>query len=333
MSVRGLLTAGLLAGCAASTSETEVGVRTVYFAPAGKVGVADEITPPGSTAVFFRPTTEWRAYDVAPRELRLRGEEALTFRTADGVEVRLEATVGWRIKPESAPHVRKFVGASTDEVQAVLVDPVARTMLGDALGTLSVDGLADPTLREARGEEARRRLAERLQPEGVDVAGVSVGEYRLAAPYAAPDQARRRAVREAARLAERTAALEAEVAGDLEEVHALAEQALQEAQVDAARRRQEADASYAERRQAAEALRAETARRVDALRIRVQALAGPGGRTLVKRRLVEALREKDLVLVPAGSVNVPTDPDGLVPAREAVSETGDEVSPVGGVEP
>jgi hypothetical protein len=77
--------------------------------------------------------------------------------------------------------------------------------------------------------------------------------------------------------------------------------ALAEAEGIALKRRLEGDAIFYEKSRQAEAIRIEKRLQADALIERAQALSGTGGRNMVKLKVAEKLKGKQIIFVPAGT--------------------------------
>ncbi len=305
----GLIGACLLVGCAASTESTEVGVRTVHVSLLGGRGVQQEVYPQGQTYFFFRPTSEWTVFEVGVQNLEMlretgegsrKGDDSLRFKTIDGNDISVNVTVAWSVDPSLAPYVLQFVGDSTLEVEQKLVRPVSRTVIRDVLNQLTSEEYYQADRRFQMAEEARERLDRILGQEGVLIEQVLLGEHKFNTTYEQIIRDKKVAEQEAARLSSETEAAAEEMKRDLEKAKGQVSKSMEEVLGESKKRRLEADAIYFERQRQAEAILAEKRANAEGLTAQAKALAGSGGRNMVKLKVAEALKGKDILFMPAG---------------------------------
>ncbi len=307
-----LLSVGLLGltACSASTESTEIGVRVVKATVIGSKGVQDDIYPQGGTYFFFRPLSDWYIYDVGLQNLQMTrehgegsrvGDDSLRFKTIDGNDISVNVTIAWNIDPTMAPYIARFVGTSTDEVQEKLVRPVSRTVVRDVLNQLTSEEYYAAERRFAMGEQARERLSLILNQEGIIVEQVLLGEHKFNPEYEQTIKDKKVAEQEASRLVAETEAAGAEMERDLEKAKGRVSQAVEDAKGVAGRKRLEADAIFFEREKQAEAILAEKRASAEGLTAKAKAMAGSGGRSMVKLKVAESLKGKEIVFVPAGT--------------------------------
>jgi regulator of protease activity HflC (stomatin/prohibitin superfamily) len=303
------LLASLFTGCTASTESTEVGVRVVKWSPLGGTGVQSQIYTQGGTYFFFRPLSEFAVYDVGLQNLemlrepggRRTSDESLRFKTVDGNDISVNVTIAWSVDPEKAPYVLQFVGGSTREVEEKLVWPVSRTVVRDVLNQLTSEQYYNAQQRFRMGEEAKRRLNLILASEGIVVENVLLGEHKFNQTYEQIIRDKKVAEQEAARLKSETEAAREEMKRDLERAKGAVGREIEEATGDSAKRRLEADGIFFERQRQAEAILAEKRARAEGLTERARALSGAGGQNMVKIKVAESLRGKQILFVPAGA--------------------------------
>lgn len=298
---------GTLTGCTASTDSTEVGVRIVLVGLSP--GIQDDIYLQGGTYFFLRPFSEWLTYDTALQNLEMSrehatgdryGDDSLRFKTIDGNDISVNCTIAWRIREESAPYLARFVGQSTAEVGEKLVRPVSRTVVRDVLNQLTSEAYYNSKQRFESAEDARDRLNAILEPEGVHVDEVLLGEHKFNETYEKTIHDKKVAEQEAARLVSAAEAAGEELKRDLQRSLGEVRKAVEQAKGEAEKKRLEADATYYENQQQAEAILAERRAKAEALRARAKALSGAGGKSMVKLEVAKALQGKKLVFVPAG---------------------------------
>jgi regulator of protease activity HflC (stomatin/prohibitin superfamily) len=283
------------------TGPTEVGV--VF----NKLTHSLERMPPGATYFFLPFVNDWNAYDVSQRSLIMnadtsggdrRGKDDLRFKTRDGNDIDTDVTVRWRIDPTRVGVVWRQVARSSDEVEHRLVRPLARTYVRDVLNRLDSEEFYNPRLRFAAASDATRLLAERLQPYGVIVESVLLGDFSFKHDYQRLINQRKEAEKQAEKLEAEIHAtqegnqanLQAKVAQLTQEFTAAQggfEQAKRESDAYVVKRQQQAQATLAERNAAAEGIRRERA-----------ALNSSAGDAYVNLQLIEALQKKEIRQIP-----------------------------------
>jgi regulator of protease activity HflC (stomatin/prohibitin superfamily) len=304
-----------LAGCSASTEATEVGVRTVNFALFGQTGVMAEPYSQGATYFFPRWWSDFSVYDVGVQNLSMlraqvegdrQGDDAVRFKTVDGNDISVDVTIAWTIPPEKTPYVRQFVGKNTQEVGDKLVRPTSRTVVRDVLNQLTSEEFYQADKRSALTEEARARLNRVLEPEGVHVEQVLLGEHKFNPQYEQTIGDKKVAEQEASRLLSETEAAGEEMKRDLEKAKGEVSKQIETARGEAEKRHLEADAIYFEKDKQAEAILAEKKAHAEGLLAQAKAMSGAGGRSMVKMQVADALAGKTLVFVPSGGMDLRT---------------------------
>lgn len=299
-----------LSGCTATTESTEVGVRTVKASLFGPRGVEETVYPQGGTYFFLRPLSDWDVFDVGIQNLVMvrehgdggrRSDDSLRFKTIDGNDVSVNVTMAWSILPDKAPYLVQFVGQGNEEVEEQLVRPVSRAVVRDVLNQLTSEEYYRASRRFETAEEARERLNSVLEPEGVTIHQVLLGEHKFNGTYEQIIKDKKVAEQEAERLVSETEASAAERHRDLERARGKVQKAIEEALGSSRKRELEGEAIYFERQKQAEAILAEKRASAEGLREQARALAGSGGKQMVKLRIAEALQGKDIVFIPAGS--------------------------------
>jgi regulator of protease activity HflC (stomatin/prohibitin superfamily) len=283
------------------TGPTEVGV--VF----NKLTRSLDRREPGATYFFLPFVYDWNAYDVSQRSLIMiadtssgdrQGKDDLRFKTRDGNDIDTDVTVRWRIDPSRVGFVWRQVAPSSDEVEHRLVRPLARTYVRDVLNRLDSEEFYNPRLRFAAANNATRLLAEHLQPYGVIVESVLLGDFAFKHGYQTLINQRKEAEKQAEKLeAEIHATQEANQANLQSKVAQLTqeltaalggyEQAKRESDAYVVKRQQEAQATLAERNASAEGIRRERA-----------ALNSSAGDAYVNLQLIEALQKKEIRQIP-----------------------------------
>jgi regulator of protease activity HflC (stomatin/prohibitin superfamily) len=290
---------GLTAGCVPyTTGSTEVGVRTNKIGGLFNKGVQDDIYRPGSTNFFPAVITDWNTFDTALQNLEMtresntgdrQGDDSLRFKTIDGNDISVNVTVSWRVDANKAPYLLKFVGDSTDVVEDVMVRAVSRTTIRDVLNLLKSEEYYNTELRFKKAEESRTLLNQVLNPEGIIIEQVLLGEHQFNSGY-----------QQANRLISETQAAREQVLRDLEKAKGEVSRTIEEAKGNAQKRKLEADAIFFENERQAQAILAEKRALAEGLTERARALGGAGGENMVKLKVAESLKGKEIIFLPAG---------------------------------
>lgn len=313
MKTRNLLwTVAVLAsvsGCSChSTGANEVGVLTRKIAPFGKVGVQDETYPPGGTYFFAPFTTDWNTFESKLQNLRLVKDSAddVEFKTVDGNDISVDIIVAWRIDPSKAHYLLMKVGESTEDIEARLVRPGVRAYVRDALNKLKSEEFYEADRRFKAAEEGRVLLSGALNPEGIIVEQVILGEHRFNPEYEAVIREKKLAEQNAEKLkSEALAAAEASKR-NLEAAKGQVAQQIAGVAGLLAQAKLTADSSLVQSQNEAEALLIEARANAQAIQKRNEALAGAGGRTMVKLKIAEAMIGKRIVVLPSKGANIQT---------------------------
>jgi regulator of protease activity HflC (stomatin/prohibitin superfamily) len=309
--------AGPLSGCTwHSTDSTEVGVLTrksTLFGLLGKPGVQREVFEPGRTYPFLPFTTDWHTFNISLQNLAMvrdtkrgdrQGEDDVSFKTIDGNDIRVDVTVAWRIDPKRTPDMLERVGEDTEQVKEKLVRPACRSIVRDVLNSLQSEEFYVSDKRFAKANEARERLAEVLEPEGIIVSQVILGEHHFHPEYEKVILEKKLAAQSTERLKSEAKASAEQAKRDLERAKGTVSQQIAKAQGDLDTVKIQAGAAFFQNQQRAEALKAEKKAHAEAVLKQNEALAGTGGKTMVKLRIAEALQGKQILFVPTGKAGV-----------------------------
>lgn len=311
-----LLAAVLATGCLPhDTGSTEVGVRTAKIALIGDPGVVKEIYPSGGTYFFPPIVNDWHVFDIGVQNLAMTRDpqsgartedDSLSFKTHDGNDISVDVTVAWHIDGTRVPYILQFVGPDTEAVEERLVRPVVRTVLRDVLNELRSEQYYDASVRFQKAEKAREACNHYLNPEGVVIDNVLLGEHKFNPAYEQVIKDKTVAEQEAARLRSETEAAREQRRRELEVAKGEVSRDIEQARGDAAKKKLDADARYFERQREAEALLAEARSRTEGLKAQARAMAGTGGRNMVKIEVAEALTGKPILFLPSGGTDLRT---------------------------
>jgi regulator of protease activity HflC (stomatin/prohibitin superfamily) len=310
--MRALLTLSVLAsvsGCTChSTAANEVGVLTRKVAPFGKKGVQDDVYASGGTYFFAPFITDWNTYETKLQNLRMvkEGRNDVEFKTVDGNDISVDITVAWRIDPAKAPYILMKVGESTEDIEARVVRPGVRAYVRDALNKLKSEEFYEADRRFKAAEEGRVLLSEALGREGVIVEQVILGEHRFNPEYEAVIRDKKLAEQNAEKLKSEALAAAEGNKRNLEAAKGQVSQQIAQASGTLAQAKLAADSSLIQSQNEAEAILIEARANAQAIEKRNAALAGAGGKTMVKLKIAEALAGKRILLVPAKGANIQT---------------------------
>jgi regulator of protease activity HflC (stomatin/prohibitin superfamily) len=231
------------------------------------------------------------------------GRDDLAFKTHDGNDIAVDVTVAWRIDAARTPYILDRVGASTYEVKEHFVRPAARSIVRDVLNTMTSEEFYVSDKRFAKAEEAREKLSAFVKNEGVIVERVILGEHRFHPEYEKVIHDKKLAEQTAERMVSEGNASEQGAKRNLETARGEVSQKIAKAKGAADQVKLQADADYFKAQREAEAILAEKSARAKGVEKQNQALAGAGGRAMVKLRIAEALIGKQLLFVPGGGRN------------------------------
>jgi regulator of protease activity HflC (stomatin/prohibitin superfamily) len=291
-----------LAACTPhTTAATEVGVRF------NKITRSTEIAQPGATYFFAPIINDWTVFDVSTQNLVMSrkangGDRAekddLRFKTRDGNDIETDVTIRWRIDPSKAATIWEQSAPSTKSLKERVVRPQARTYVRDALNRLDSEEYYNPDLRFRAANEATKLLGAHLQPFGIIVEQVILGDFSFKPDYQTLINRRKEAEKNAEKLeAEILATLEGNKANLQQKTAELTEQ-LTRSQGELQQAKKAADAYLVRRQQEAQAVIAEKTAVAEGVRKERAALNGSAGDAYVSLQLIDALQKKEIRQIP-----------------------------------
>jgi regulator of protease activity HflC (stomatin/prohibitin superfamily) len=295
------MTAALTACTPHTTAATEVGVRF------SKITRTTEIAQPGATYFFAPVVNDWAVFDVSTQNLVMgrsteggdrKEKDDLRFKTRDGNDIETDVTVRWRIDPSKAAAIWKQVAPSTKLIKERVVRPQARTYIRDVLNRLDSEEYYNPDLRFRAANDATKLLAAHLQPFGVIVEQVILGDFSFKPDYQNLINRRKEAEKNAEKLeAEILATLESNKSNLQQKIAELTEQ-LTRSQGELQQAKTAADAYLVRRQQEAQAVIAEKTAVAEGVRKERAALNGSAGDAYVSLQLIDALQKKEIRQIP-----------------------------------
>ena len=283
-----------------TTAATEVGVRF------SKISRATEIAPPGATYFFVPVVNDWTVFDVSTQNLVMthktdgekREKDDLRFKTRDGNDIETDVTVRWRIDPSKAAAIWQQTAPSTKLLKERVVRPQARTYIRDVLNRLDSEEYYNPDLRFRAANDATKLMAAHLQPFGIIVEQVILGDFSFKPDYQTLINRRKEAEKNAEKLeAEILATLESNKSNLQQKIAELTEQ-LTRAQGELQQAKTAADAYLVRRHQEAQAVIAEKTAVAEGVKKERAALNGSAGDAYVSLQLIDALQKKEIRQIP-----------------------------------
>jgi regulator of protease activity HflC (stomatin/prohibitin superfamily) len=298
-----------------STGPTEVGVRVNKVGIIGEKGIVETPYAPGTTSFFPPIINDWYTYDVAIQNLAMvrestqgdrTGDDSLRFKTVDGNDISVNVTVAWQIDPNKAHTVLALSGNSTQTVGHRLVRPISRTLIRDVLNELKSEEYYDANVRFLKGDEALAQLNAQLNPEGVLITQVLLGEHKFNDRYEQIIKDKKVAEQDAERLISETEAAREQMRRELEVAKGAVSKAIEVSMGLAKQRTIESDAYYYSQERVAQATLTEAKASAKGVSEQARALAGSGGDNMVKLKLAQALKGKNIIFVPTGGMDLRT---------------------------
>jgi len=310
----------LSAGCIPKTTgTTEVAVLCVTWNPVGKQGVLgkyglgnqgvqpDLFAGEGETHFVLPFIHEWHTFSSNLQNIEYtiksgveskKGRDDLLFKTIDGNDIGLDVIISYRIVREKAPYILKNVATNDEELRKNIVRTISRSKPRDIFGELTTEEFYVSENRVQKSERAKKIMNEMLEPYGVMVEAVLTKDYRFNPAYQKAIEERKIADQMAEKNKAGARAAEQEYKRKLEE--AIGEVNKMQAEVDGEYRRGqiEANAYFDSKFQIAKAIETEGITEAKAIKEMNDSLAGPGGKTLVKLKVAEALKGKNILLLP-----------------------------------
>jgi regulator of protease activity HflC (stomatin/prohibitin superfamily) len=170
----------------------------------------------------------------------------------------------------------------------------------DSLNRLRSEDFYVADKRFAAAEESKTLLSAALNPEGVIIEQVILGEHRFAPAYEEVIHEKKIAEQNGEKLKSEASAAGEGAKRNLESARGKVNQQIAGARGELAQARLAADAQLVKAKNEAEALLAEAKSRAQGIEKENAAMGGAGGKTMVKLKIAEALQGKRIVLVPAG---------------------------------
>lgn len=307
-----------LTGCMPhTTGETEVGVRTRKIGLFEPKGVEDRVYAQGATYFFLPFINDWHTFDTKLQNLEMtfskvrgdrRSQDDLLFKTIDGNDISLDVIIAYRIDAARAPYILQYVARDDATLRETIVRTVARSKPRDIFGELKTEAFYVAEARETQANKAKAALDKILGPMGIVIEKVLTNDYRFNAEYTKAIEDKKVADQQVEKnKSAQHAALE-EYKRKLEEARGEVNQMVADADGQYLKDKIEADVYLEQQQLLAQAITAEGIAEAKGIREMNNALAGDGGKTIVKLKIAEALAGKRIILLPVseGGMNLKT---------------------------
>jgi len=284
-----------------TTGATQVGVRF------NKVTRSTEIAQPGATYFFTPLINDWTTFDTSTQSLVMsakaeagdrKEKDDLRFKTRDGNDIETDVTIRWRIDPQRAATIWREVAPTTEALKERVVRPPARAYVRDVLNRLDSEEFYNPDLRFAAANDATKVLGAELQPFGIIVEQVILGDFSFKPDYQKLINSRKEAEKQAEKLEAEILATQEANKANLQEKIAELTQVLTQASGELEQAKRAADAYLVRRRQEAQATLTEKGAVAQGIRKERAALNGSAGDAYVSLQLIDALQKKELRQIP-----------------------------------
>jgi regulator of protease activity HflC (stomatin/prohibitin superfamily) len=294
-----------------TTNSTEVGVRTSMFGIIEKRGTM-QVYPPGGVYFILPVLNTWNTLPISQQNLAMTDSvkdgdrpvpDSVTFKTKDGNNIHIDVNVMWRVDPQKAPHVIKFVGASVTEIKERLVRPVSRSVIRDVFNEITSEEYYHVTTKNETAAKAKDQLARELQPYGILVDMLQVQQHRFDSEYQAAINAQKQAEADVQMLMEQQKNVEVQKKSELEGKRSQWNKEMEDAMGEAGRVRNEADAYYQTKTNEAQAVIARAQAEAEGVKKEAEALGKLGGDAYVKMQVARQLATKRMMIVPGSNVS------------------------------
>ncbi|MBI4845742.1 MAG: prohibitin family protein [Candidatus Omnitrophica bacterium] len=301
-----------------STGSTEIGVRTIKWAPFAKKGVMQKVYAPGTTYFFMPFFNDWHTFDAKLRNMEMtikQGEGAhfepddVLFKTIDGNDISLDIIIAYRIIPEKTPYILEYVANDNRNLEEKIVRPIARNITRDLFGELKTEDFYVANKRTEKADQVLKELNLVMSKYGVIVENVLPKDYRFNPAYQKAIEDKKVADQVAERFKSEVNATVEEYKQRLESAQGEVNKMVAASNGEYEKSRIQADAYYEQQSRIAKAIEIEAVAEAKGIEKTVEALNSSGGITMVKMKMAEALAGKPIYLMPfndSGGIDLKT---------------------------
>jgi hypothetical protein len=311
-----------LTGCDAGFKQMGTTEFGVIFRNLPRViggGVAKDVISPGQVGIVFPWDSIYRfdtslqyiSWGHASQKTEGHVGDYVYTRAFDGNEVGLSVTVQYRIsdKPEDLAKLVHLVSTSNDGVRT-LVETIARAEIRTSMNELKTSAFFDRNARYSAIDKAKDMMNSQLNREGIVVEKVLLEEHRFERVLkdGSVDRSYQDKIDETQKLGQDTErellridTIKAQKAQEFNEVQAKVNRQIAEADGYAKQSRFKGDSYLQERSNISKGILATGKAEVDGLKQKIAALAGDGGRAILKLEVARNLAKEKPSFVTLGS--------------------------------
>lgn len=264
-------------------------------------GLGDRVVASGERT-FVLPYQEIFIFNTGIQEITFGASNEdselamVETRTLGGNEVGLSVSIKYRIDPSKLKHLIQYVGSSNERIRNIVI-ALARADIRTHFNALATSGYFDSLQRKHASDDVRDALRSRLHSEGIMVDSVIYRShiFRRGAQTGSDDKIQQ-LITETQTLLQnaeqekfRRAAEVQKLRSELKDAEANTDKLIKQARGAKDRSMIEANAYFETQKNKAEQISYVGEQKNAALRAQVEALAGAGGRTLLKQELAESL--------------------------------------------
>lgn len=302
----------------------QVGVRTQEYALFGKKGVVQEDFGPGWHR-DFGPVDSWVKFDSTVQTLEMtrkpehgsmRGRDDVQVQSADGYAVSVDVTVKYRIMEKQAHALYENTGSGT-KYKTIVRNEAQEACMG-LFGQMRTEDFYDPEQRREKAGQVFDRLAKSLEDNYVQVIDVLIREVQFDPEYESKIRTKKLADQEvelnksmarAEEMKGKTQVIEAETQKLVKIIQKEKEAELVRMQaaadLEVATITADADKYVTEKKADADLISAQMNAEGDLLvrkaeaegeRLRNEAMAGPGGSTMVALEAAQNINLGDMTI-------------------------------------
>ena len=301
-------------GCFKQIGTTEVGVKVRKLAPVfGKESISK--TPLNTGLELYIPfVEEIYIFNTELQNLVMNAsvnmgdrptKDELRFKTVDGNDISMDITISYRIDPTMVPYIVANVAKNNNDLRNRIIRTIGRSIPRDEFGTIKSEEFYVSTKRTAKQITTKEKLNKILNPLGVIVEGVPIGEYKFNRRYTDLIKRKKEAEEQVNKIISRFKKTEMKNRRLKEQARGKKQKMIATVDGDYRKAILDADSYLTARKTEAGAILFEGKKIAEAVRKERLAMIGSGGSAKVKLAIAKALQGKRIVLVPtngAGTV-------------------------------
>lgn len=139
------------------------------------------VKSPFSQVTKISVRTEGYTMSSAEGEGNVKGDDSVDARASDGAQVKIDVTVLFRVKPESAMTIFKELGV---DYEAIIIRPVIRSAIREVVAQYTITEVFS-TKRDEIAKGIKEHVASAVEPRGVIVEDTLFRDVKLSDALAA----------------------------------------------------------------------------------------------------------------------------------------------------